>query len=62
MQQVSLTCLVLDLVGCTPLLMARRDGVGMEVRCVVWLPVGRLPCFHLMSSMMGLDCFNTSMM
>ena len=60
--QVSCTCIVVDLWRVTPRLMRRTEGFGIEVRIVVRLPVGRLPIFHAMSSMMGLELKSASMM
>lgn len=44
-QQVSTICLV-DLLAGTPLLICLKYPFGSEVRCVVMLPVGKLPCIQ----------------
>ena len=56
MPQESVICVLVLLVGTMPSLKRRQVPVGSEVCTLVRWPVGRLPSFHTMSSVISFIC------
>jgi len=60
MPQESVIWTLVDLVGATPSLNRRQVPDGSVVRTLVRWPVGRLPSFHTMSSVISFICDSSS--